>query len=244
MRDELLDLVQHTYDLGCIDIVKIIGSDEETQIKSMAEDRSIVLDAHFVNPLPELSGTFGMPNLSKLKVLLNLQEYVENAKISIIHQSRNGEDVPVSINFENANSDFKNNYRFMARELVNEKLKTPVFKGTTWNVEFVPELANINRLKMQAQANSEEPIFQISTESDNLVFTFGDASNHSGEFVFHSGISGRLTNTRLYRVKQLISILNLVGDKVIRISDNGVLQITVNSGIAIYNYYMLAYMKK
>lgn len=132
----------------------------------------------------------------------------------------------------------------MARELVNEKLKTPVFKGTTWNVEFVPELANINRLKMQAQANSEEPIFQISTESDNLVFTFGDASNHSGEFVFHSGINGRLTNTRLYRVKQLISILNLVGDKVIRISDNGVLQITVNSGIAIYNYYMLAYMKK
>lgn len=244
MRDELLDLVQHTYDLGCIDIVKVIGTGEETQIKSMAEDRSIVLDAHFVNPLPELSGTFGMPNLSKLKVLLNLQEYVENAKISIVYQSRNGEDVPVSINFENANSDFKNNYRFMARELVNEKLKTPVFKGTTWNVEFVPELANINRLKMQAQANSEEPIFQISTESDNLVFTFGDASNHSGEFVFHSGINGRLTNTRLYRVKQLISILNLVGDKVIRISDNGVLQITVNSGIAIYNYYMLAYMKK
>ena len=29
MRDHLLDLVSHTFDLGCIDLVKITGTDKD-----------------------------------------------------------------------------------------------------------------------------------------------------------------------------------------------------------------------
>ncbi len=32
MRDCLNDLVQHTVDLGCIDLIKIVGTDTSTQI--------------------------------------------------------------------------------------------------------------------------------------------------------------------------------------------------------------------
>ncbi len=38
MRDCLLDLVQHTYDLGCIDLIKIVGDENTTQIEGLAED--------------------------------------------------------------------------------------------------------------------------------------------------------------------------------------------------------------
>jgi hypothetical protein len=44
-------------------------------------------------------------------------------------------------------------------------------------------------------------------------------------------------------VAAVISILNLAGDKTFRISDEGVAQITVNTGIATYNYLLPAQTK-
>lgn len=243
MRDHLLDLVEHTFDLGCIDLVKITGTDKETVIDGLAEDRSVVVQAKFLAPVPEFIGTFGMPNLSKLKILLNLGEYKENAKISVLRQERNGEQAPVGLHFENAAGDFKNDYRFMTSEIVGEKLKTVKFKGANWNIEFEPTVAGIQRLKMQAQANAEESVFQVRTDKTDLKFVFGDHSTHAGEFVFHPGISGALKRAWSYPKSQVISILDLTGDKVMRISDDGAAQITVNSGIAEYNYILPAQSK-
>ena len=79
MKDHLLDLVQHTFDLGCIDLIKVTGTDADTVINGVAEDKSVILEAQFANPVADFMGTFGMPNLGKLKTLLNLQEYREDA---------------------------------------------------------------------------------------------------------------------------------------------------------------------
>ena len=75
MKDILQDIVAHTHSLGIIPLVKITGSKQETLIESMAEDRSVIVEGKHTNPVPELIGLFGMPNLSKLKILLNLGEY-------------------------------------------------------------------------------------------------------------------------------------------------------------------------
>jgi len=74
MKDHLLDLVEHTVKLGCIDLVKITGDDKSTAIFGVAEDRSVVLEGTYTNPVPEFIGLFGMPNLAKLNILLNLSE--------------------------------------------------------------------------------------------------------------------------------------------------------------------------
>jgi hypothetical protein len=243
MRDHLLDLVEHTFDLGCIDLVKITGNTKETVIDGIAEDRSVVVQGKFLAPVPEFLGTFGMPNLGKLKILLNLAEYRENAEITVTRQDRNGEQVPVGLHFKNAAGDFKNDYRFMTAEIVAEKLKTAKFRGANWNIEFEPTVAGIQRLKMQAQANVEESTFQARTDSGNLKFFFGDHSTHAGEFVFHPGVSGELKRAWVWPVKQVISILDLTGDKTVRISDDGAAMITVNSGIAEYNYIIPAMSK-
>lgn len=243
MRDYLLDLVEHTYDLGCIDTVKITGDANETLINAVAEDRSVVIEGKFLVPVAEFVGTFGMPNLAKLKILLNIQEYKENAQISVLRQDRNGVDSPVGLHFENAASDFKNDYRFMTAEIVAEKLKTVKFKGVPWHVEFEPTVAGIQRLKMQASANAEENVFQAKTNKTDLVFMFGDHSTHAGEFVFQHDVAGSLKRVWKWPVKQFISILDLTGDKTVRISDDGAAQITVNSGIAEYNYILPAQQK-
>lgn len=240
MRDYLLDLVQHTHDLGCIDLVKIVGDDKTTLISGLAEDLSVVVQAEFKNPVPEFMGTFGMPNLTKLKTLLNLQEYREDAKLTITKRAT-GE--PDGIAFENKNGDFKNSYRFMASEIVNDKLKTAKFKGVNWHIEFEPSVASIMRLKMQMSANVEEPNFQAKVENGDLKFFFGDHSTHAGNFVFQACVTGTLKRAWSWPATQVSSILGLTGDKIMRISDDGAAQITVDSGVAVYNYILPAQSK-
>ena len=243
MRDYLLDIVQNTYGLGNIDLVKITGTDSETKIDAIAEDRSVIVQATFKNPVPEFIGTFGMPNLGKLKTILNIPEYGEEANISITKQERNGETVPTGIHFENKTGDFKNEYRFMVAEVINDKLKSIKFKGVKWDVEFQPTAANIQRLKFQASANSEETAFTAKTDNGDLKFYFGDHSSHAGNFVFQAGVAGKLKQTWAWPVVQVMSILNLDGDKTMRIAEAGAMQITVDSGLAEYNYILPAQSK-
>ena len=75
MKDYLQDIVQHTYGLGFIDLVKITGTSEETSLDGLAEDRSVILKTNFANPVPEFMGTFGMPNLDRLGTILKLTVY-------------------------------------------------------------------------------------------------------------------------------------------------------------------------
>ena len=243
MRDHLLDLVEHSYDLGCIDLIKITGTDTETTVDGLAEDKSVVVKARFHTPVAEFIGTFGMPNLAKLKTLLRIPEYTENAEITVRRQERNGTEAPVGLHFRNAAGDFQNDYRFMVSEIVNEKLKTVKMRDVNWTLEFEPTVASIMRMKMQAQANAEETTFQTRTEDGHLKFLFGDHSTHAGDFVFQHDVGGRLTKTWSWPVAQFISIMNLNGDKRIQISDEGATKITVDSGIAVYEYILPAQSK-
>lgn len=243
IKDVLTDIVAHTHSLGFLPIVKITGTISSTTIESMAEDRSVIVTATTHSPVSEFEGTFGMPNLDKLNLHLKNPEYKENAKIEIIKMNKNGADVPTSLHFENQSGDFQNDYRFMSSEIINEKLKTVKFKGASWEVEFKPSLASIQRLKLQAAAHSEETVFQVRTENGNLVFFFGDASTHAGSFVFQSDIKNKLKHTWAWPVSQVQSILNLDGEVTMKIADAGAMQITVDSGVAVYDYILPAQSK-
>lgn len=243
MKDILQDLVAHTHSLGFIPLVKISSENGETSIEAMAEDRSVIVQGKTKTAVDEFDSVFGMPNLNKLAIHLNCPEYKDNAKINVVKAERNGEVVPTGLHFENATGDFQNDYRFMNTEIINEKLKSVKFKGAKWDIEFEPSVASIQRLKFQANANSEENVFQVSTEDNNLVFKFGDASTHAGNFIFQSGVDGKLKQTWAWPVVQVMSILNLDGNKTMRIAEAGAMQITVDSGLAEYNYILPAQSK-
>jgi len=242
MKDILQDVVAHTHALGFLSLVKVTN-DESTSIDSMAEDRSVILSAETTAPVAEFVGTFGMPNLDKLALHLKNPEYKDNAKIEVVQAERNGETVPTHIHFENAAGDFQNDYRFMNKAIIEEKLKTVKFKGASWNVEFQPSMASIARMKLMSAAHSEEPTFNVKTVDGNLVFSFGDASTHAGEFVFQHGVEGALQHTWSWPVAQVQSILSLDGDITMSISDQGAMKISVNSGMATYDYILPAQSK-
>jgi hypothetical protein len=243
MKDFLQDLVAHVHSLGFLPLAKISSSATGTEIESMSDDRSVILKATTKTPVTDIDGTFGMPNLNKLDLHLKCPEYKDGAVINVVKETRNSVEMPTGIHFQNATGDFKNDYRFMNEAIINEKLKTVKFRGASWDIEVVPSVASIQRLKFQAAAHSEETIFQVSTKDNNLVCSFGDASTHEGSFVFAPNVTGKLKQTWSWPVSQVQAILNLSGDITMKISDQGAMQISVDSGIAVYDYILPAQTK-
>ena len=50
MKDTLLDIIQHTSALGFIDLIKVTGTDTNTTINAIAEDKSVIISGTFKNP--------------------------------------------------------------------------------------------------------------------------------------------------------------------------------------------------
>jgi hypothetical protein len=208
----------------------------------MADDKSVIMEAETANPYPQMIGVFGMPQLNKLKYLLDGAEYKEDAKIEVTSADRNGETVPVGIHFENKNGDFKNDYRFMLTEVINEKMKTVKFRGVKWDVVIEPTVSAVQRFNFQAGANPEHPTFLARSENGNLKFIFGDASTHGGEFIFATDVTGTLNKGWTWPVMPILSILKIadVNNTTMSLSNEGAIQITLDSGLAVYKYIIPA----
>lgn len=242
MQDLLKDIVAHTNKLGFLNIVKVTGSADKTLIDSMAEDRTVIMYAETTNPYPQLIGTFGMPQLEKLRYLVDGSEYQEDSKIDLMTADRNGETIPVGLHFENKTGDFKNDYRFMNSDIINEKLKTVKFRGVNWHVAVSPTVSAVQRFQFQAGANTEHTTFVAKTDGDKLVFTFGDQSSHAGEFTFASGVTGKITKAWSWPVAPVLAILKIAdaNNTTMSFSNEGAMQIELDSGIATYKYIIPA----
>jgi len=242
MKDILKDIVSHTHSLGFITILKVTAEDT-TVIEAMTEDRSVIMKAVTKTPVGEFIGTFGMPDLGKLAYHLKNPEYKDNATIEVVQDERNGVVLPTHMHFKNSSGDFQNDYCFMNTATIEEKLKSATYNGKSWEVEIEPSLANIARMKLMAGAHSEESVFRVKIENGDLNFYFGDSSTHAGKFTFHRGISGKLSHVHSWPVAQTIAILELNGDKVMSITGQGAMKISVNSGMATYDYILPAQVK-
>ena len=243
LKDVLQDVISHTHGLGCIDLIKVSGTSATTSISAVAEDKSVIVNGVFNTVVPDFEGVFGMPNLGQLKTVLGFDDYDAAAKLTVLRTTKDGVAIPSSIHFETKVGDFVNDYRLMAKAIIEDKVKSVSFKGAAWNVEFVPTVAGIMRLKKQWQANSSEANFTTKIENGDLRIYFGEPSTHSGNFVFHPMVTGALTRSWNWPVKQFIAIMDLVGDKIIRISDQGAAEIVVDSGTAVYTYWLPAQAK-
>lgn len=243
MRDILLDLIQHTQ-LDTIDLVKVVGTDKETQVTALSEQKTLIIFGNFNTPVAEFIGTFGMPNLTILKSKLSLTEYQdETSSITVIRGTAEDPNAPTTIHFETKNKDSQDDYRLMQKNLVEDRVKNVAFKGTTWDVEFNPSVISVQRMKARANVHSQELHFVMKTENKELKVYFGDPSTHNGNFVFQSNITGNLNKVWSWPVKVFLDIMDLPGDKTIKIANAGVTEITVDSGMSTWRYLLPAQAK-
>ena len=248
MKDILLDLVDHTAGLGFIENVKVTGTTEETVFEAMDLDRTVILNAKSHKPVPEFIGEFGMGNLGFLNGIVNLDSYkVDEATINVNNRERNGEQVLESLTFEDqyGNTD---QYRFMSKEVVDQQLKTVKFRGVNWNVSFEPTKQSVQELAQIANIYVNiEPTFSVRTENGNVVIGVGtdDGSGHVGKRIFARNVAGELKQHWSWPLHQVLAILKLgmSGACIMNISDQGALQIAIDSGLITYDYILPAMNK-
>jgi hypothetical protein len=245
MKDYLLDILKHTHNLGLFEFVRVSGTDDLTKIDAVTEDKNLILMATTLQPVTDFNGTFGLPNLSKLDMLLKCKEYQENADITLQTEIRNGQPTPVSVRFINEAKDFKNEYRLMNQSVLDEKIKLAGFKAPKWDAEFSPNAAGIMRINFQSSLLSEEANFTLRTDQGNVVCNFGDSANHAGEFNFATNATGKIDANMLWPVKYFLPILKLYDNSnfTIKVNNSGLMELGVNSGLGQYNFYVLATAK-
>jgi len=189
-----------------------------------------------------------MGNLGFLNGIVNLDGYKsDDGTINVNNRERNGEQVLESLTFEDqyGNTD---QYRFMSKEVVEQQLKTVKFKGVNWNVSFEPTKQSVQELAQIAGIYATiEPTFSVRTENGNVVIGVGtdDGSGHAGKRIFARNVEGELKQNWSWPLQQVLSILKLgmSGTCVMSISDQGALQISIDSGLATYNYILPAMNK-
>lgn len=236
MKDFLIDIVKHTVSLGCFDILRIDGSDTETRISSTEKERTVVLRAKLHGVITEFEGLFGVPNLPLLNTILNIPEYSDDsAKITVERKTVNNLEQPTSIKFENASGDFKNEFRLMSNNIIDNIEPLLKFNVTSWPVSFVPTVAAQQRLKYQTSAHPEEKAVTFRIENGEVRAMIGDGSSHNGSFVFHTGVDKKVKETIIVPVLIVNSVLTLSGDKTIQMGGPGMM-ISVDSGLANYDY--------
>lgn len=244
LKDIVSDVVKHTA-TGFIENVKITGSDEETLIDSIDTNKTVIIKGKLHEPVPDFSGEIGFGNLKFLKGVLNLKNYKdEQAKVTVQTRERNDETIPDCLLFTDqyGNSD---KYRFMSKEIINQVLQTVKFKGAKWNFTIKPTKQKVNELQSAASIyGGIEPNITLSVEDKNLVVTFGSQKgSFVGQRVFAENIKGKYEGNHSWNLSKVLTILDLgMSGKScsLSVSDVGVMQITVDSGLGEYNYILPA----
>lgn len=236
MKDHLIDIVKHTAPLGVFKNLRVDGTDTETTFLSADENKLVVLLGKLHAPIKEFKGTFGIPSLSWLNVLLTIPEYQEDSsKCRVEAEIKNNVEQPISIKFENANSDYKNEFRLMTANLINNIQPLLKFNVTSWPIEFETTVVQQQRLKFQASSNPEETTATFSIEKGAIKVIIGDPSGSCGNFIFYNGVDPKIKENIVVPIALVNNILSLSGDKKIRIGNLG-LMISIDSGLGIYDF--------
>jgi hypothetical protein len=253
MRETFQDIVRHTGGLGFIDTVKITGSDEETLVEAMDNERTVIVKGKLLNVEPALKGEFGLSQLGLLQGLVTSALFKgdeDTVKVEVKRRDRNGVQTPEEIVFSNKNTKSSAAYRLMSKDLIPDQAK---FLGTQWDVEVDPSASKLKELQALAGLYSTfENFFMVKTvkndEGNNeLRFYIGDegSSMHRAYLTIDDNVSGELGGDLHWGIAPVMAILKLGADEnpKLQFSSRGALQITMASGQAEYKFILPARKK-
>ena len=210
-REVIQDIVKHTAGPAGFTAVKVTGTENETLLDAMNQDRTVILKAKLKNPVTELQGEIGMGNLGFLAGVTNLSNYQdEAATVEVKSVERNGAPSPDHLIFKDADNN-TDRYRFMSKEIIDQTLQTVKFKGADWDISFEPTKSKVKELQQVAAIYGEiEPNFTVKTDDGNLIVTVGAADgSYTGKRTFATNVEGTLKQGFAWPLTQVLSILKL-----------------------------------
>ena len=166
----------------------------------------------------------------------------ENATIQVVTQTRNEEEVPVEVEFKTTEGTDAH-YRFMLADVINQQLKEIKFKGANFDVEISPSKKMLQDLGyFTSVLGSYEANFMPKTENGALYFYVGTLGSNRTKILIDNKVSGEITTEWNWPLEVVLKILRLGDSSNVTMSFNnqGLLQLTVNSGLGNYTYLLPA----
>jgi hypothetical protein len=131
----------------------------------------------------------------------------------------------------------------MLADVINQQLKDIKFKGANFDVTINPtkkmmqDLSYFNGVLAAYEAN-----FMPKTEGGALYFYVGDAGSDRTKILVNNNVEGDITTDWNWPLDVVLKILRLADNSEVDMSFNnqGLLQITVSSGLGVYTYLLPA----
>jgi len=244
IKDTLKDVIRHTHDLGIFEMVKIKGTTASTEIETVDADKTVILKGTTNNPVADFAdSTVGLSRMAVLKGYLQYPGFdKEGSTVSVVTQERNGEQVPTEVEFV-SDEGTDAHYRFMLADVINQQLKDIKFKGANFDVTINPtkkmmqDLSYFNGVLAAYEAN-----FMPKTEGGALYFYVGSAGSDRTKILVNNNVEGDITTDWNWPLDVVLKILRLADNSEVDMSFNnqGLLQITVSSGLGVYTYLLPA----
>jgi hypothetical protein len=236
-----LDVVKQTS--GLMDVIRILGTADDTVIKGCDEDKTMFVEAKLKQPVPEFEGDFGLTNMGLLSGLLNFANYrSDDATFSVKKRMHNDKLTVEQFEFRNAKTGNDSDFRMMNPDLIPDQATIP---NIPWDVTFVASKAKVSEFQQLAGLYSEvDKTFGIRTVDSNLQFFIGDAnsSSHRVSMVFQESVTGAMKGDILWNTSQFLNFMKLAGNypATVKITSRGVLAVIVETAYGDYSYFMRA----
>lgn len=246
MRNIILEIVKYTGDLGFVDTVKVIDNKSKTLVEAINDDKSVVINGEFKEPLNIFGGSFGMTDFSLIKGLCNSPTFkTDGSEIVVVKKNieEGNEKIPVEILFKDDKGQ-KASYRLMDVRLLP---KQAIFKGVNWDVEFEPSSSKVSEFSSFAGLYNEK-FFSVFTEDGDLKFAIGNNDGASNNVIlkFVEGVDKELESL-YWPISEFLSIMKLSFEKEnkvkIYISQKGVMLINVETPRTNWKYIMPSYRR-
>ena len=244
IKDTLKDVIRHTHDLGIFEMVKIKGTTSSTEIETVDADKTVILKGSTNDPVADFAdATVGLSRMAVLKGYLQYPGFdKEDSTVTVQTQERNGEQVPVEVAFTSTEGTDAH-YRFMLADVINQQLKDIKFKGAEFDVTIQPskkmmqDLSYFNNVLAAYEAN-----FMPKTEEGALYFYVGAEGSDRTKILINNNVEGEINTDWNWPLDIVLKILRLSDNAEVDMSFNnqGLLQITVNSGMGVYTYLLPA----
>lgn len=242
--DNIKDILKHTNSLSFLEMVKLTGTENGTTVESISSDKSIVMFGKLDNEITELKdNSIGLSRMGILAGYVSFPMFADkNATVKITTQSRNGAEVPAEISFDSG-AGHQSNYRFMSKEIVDEQIKMPKFKGANYDLTYEPTQKNLSDLAyFSSILSSYESTFSTVCKDNKLYFSIGSSSSDRALVPIADNVTCKISPNWKWPLSSILSILKLsVTEKCsMFISNQGLLKIELTSGLGTYEYYIPA----
>lgn len=242
LKDSLLDIVKVVSVLP-FEIVKVVGNEGEVTLQSKLQDDTsgaVVFTGKLKTPQPEFDGVFGLSNISMLVGLTNVEAFKDkDASVKIKRLTKGELSYAEEITFEKDGFG-KASYRLTGEKAIPAQMKA--IAAIQWDVEVdQPLKSKIGQFAQIAGIYStQETRFSVKTENRQLKFLIGDetSATHKAQVVFAEAVTGNIKPNHTWNVAGILNVLKLgnSANTTMKISNQGILQIEVDTGIGVYTY--------